>query len=172
MADFETIYRTHFDYVYFAALGILHSEEAAKDAVHSVFLRAFGRERALCAMEEARVRSYLFVAVRNECFDELRRLKRELLREDPVEAEVPDFSALPEAMLLEKEAKARLNALIGGLPEKYRAVIRLTYFANMSQKEAAGLLGIKEPTLRSQLLRAKTMLYHKFREEERRNGSF
>lgn len=171
LTDFETIYRTHFDYVYYAALGILHSEEAATDAAQSVFLRAMEKEKTLSAMRQAQVRSYLFVAVRNECFDELRRLRRELARPEPIGPEAPDFSALPEELLLQGEAKARLSALIGDLPAKYRAVIQLYYFAGMPQKEIAGLLGIKEATLRSQLLRAKAMLYDKFTQEERRNGS-
>lgn len=47
------------------------------------------------------------------------------------------------------------------LPEKYRTVIHLYYYEELSQKEIAKLLGKKENTIASQLSRAREMLRKK-----------
>ena len=51
-----------------------------------------------------------------------------------------------------------LLLLIGRLPEKYGAVIRMRYYSDMSVKEISEALGITESNIKKRLERGKKML--------------
>ena len=52
------------------------------------------------------------------------------------------------------------------LPEKYRVIIHLFYFEELSVKEISGLLGMKESTVKSHLFRAREKLKKNLKEED------
>ena len=57
-----------------------------------------------------------------------------------------------------------LTRLIGELPEGYRLVLNMYVFEQLSHKEIAERLGIKESSSASQYLRAKKLLARKINE--------
>lgn len=52
------------------------------------------------------------------------------------------------------------------LPEKYRVIIHLFYFEDLSVKEISNLLGMKESTVKSHLFRAREKLKKNLKEED------
>lgn len=57
-----------------------------------------------------------------------------------------------------------LYAALGALPEKCRIVVHLFYFEDMGTREIAEVLGIKEPTVRTRLVRARKLLKQSLKE--------
>ena len=68
-----------------------------------------------------------------------------------------DFEEMGEPVG-EIEEESDLMTAVGQLPEKYRQVIHLFYFEELSVKEVSEVTGDKEPTVKSQLTRARQML--------------
>lgn len=55
---------------------------------------------------------------------------------------------------------------VAKLPEKYRVIVHLFYFEDLSVKEISSLLGRKEATVKSHLYRAREILKKNLREED------
>ncbi len=52
------------------------------------------------------------------------------------------------------------------LPEKYRVIVHLFYFEDLSVKEISSMLGMKESTVKSHLFRAREKLKKNLKEED------
>ena len=74
--------------------------------------------------------------------------------------EFPD-EPLEEEPPVEKIPPAELTKMIGELPDGYRLVLNMYVFEQLSHKEIAQRLGIKESSSASQYLRAKKLLARK-----------
>lgn len=61
-------------------------------------------------------------------------------------------------------AHEALYAALGDLPEKCRIVVHLFYFEDMGTRQIAEVLGIKEPTVRTRLVRARKLLKQSLKE--------
>jgi len=97
----------------------------------------------------------------NSCLDRLKarnRRARWIASTDPREglaAEGPASSEpSPEASLLSKERRARLEAAIDRLPTRQRMAVILSHLEGRSAKEVSSLMGLNESTVRVHLFRA------------------
>lgn len=63
-----------------------------------------------------------------------------------------------EEIAFETEEQSDLYEYLQKLPKKYRRVLYLFYYEDMSIKEICQITGQKEPTVKSQLSRARAML--------------
>ena len=63
-----------------------------------------------------------------------------------------------EEIAFETEEQSDLYEYLQKLPKKYRRVLYLFYYEDMSIKEICQITGQKEPTVKSQLSRARVML--------------
>ena len=71
----------------------------------------------------------------------------------------------PEESTIAAEDSNRLLEIVKSLPAKYRDVIHLFYYEEMSVREIAEVTGRKDSTVTSQLTRAREMLRKRLREE-------
>lgn len=67
---------------------------------------------------------------------------------------------------LEKDFDNSLLCEVAKLPEKYRVVVHLFYFEELSVKEISNATGIKETTVKSHLHRARELLKKNLKEED------
>lgn len=72
-----------------------------------------------------------------------------------------------EQEFVEQEGRKELLSQVWALPAKYREVIHLFYYEELSIKEISLLIGRKESTVTSQLTRGRELLKRKLREEYR-----
>ena len=72
-----------------------------------------------------------------------------------------------EADILKKERNREIMEAVLKLPRRYREVIHLYYFQQMSVKEIGAATGRKESTITSQLTRGRELLKKNLREEYR-----
>lgn len=73
---------------------------------------------------------------------------------------------LDEALAIEDENNINLYYELQKLPAKYREVIHLYYYEDMSVEQISSILGRKNSTVRTQITRARAMLKDFMKEED------
>jgi RNA polymerase sigma-70 factor (ECF subfamily) len=138
--------------VYRAACLILRDPAAAEDVAQETFLRAArARTKPASGGEASRWLSSIAVNLSLNVLRSRRREERALARLGPARDEVPDG------------VEARLTATtvaeaLGKLPERLRVPLIMRYYLDMTEKEMAGMLGIRQGTVKSRLHEARGRL--------------
>lgn len=139
----------HQDMVYRVALSVLGSVPDAEDAVQEVFLRLYQQPQP---PEGEGLRRWLIRVTVNHCRDILRspwRKRRVPLTELPAEPSEPVF---------DREEQRELYRAVLALPEKYRTVVHLFYYEELSIREIAELLKLSPSAVTTRLSRARARL--------------
>jgi RNA polymerase sigma-70 factor (ECF subfamily) len=159
---FESLFRRHHRAVYRTLLGITGRPEDAEDAVQTAFLKAF---QHLDQFQGAsRFCTWLTRIAINEGLGRLRQHGR--LESLEVEDEDGEFMPRnvrawdddPEALRSRAQARELVEREILKLPAKYRVAVMLRDIQQLSAEEAAQILGLGVPTLKTHLLRGRLRL--------------
>ena len=143
---------------------ILHTEEAAADAVQEALIKA---HRAMSRFQDGNFRSWFLRIVTNTCYDHLRRQKRrtavsldELTEQAGIDyVAAPEIlSDDPETIVMQNEGMRVLLTAIDALPTWHRSVVMLVDVQGYDYSEAAQILGLPLGTVKSRLSRARTAL--------------
>ena len=126
----------------------------ADDAVQDAFVKAYaalGRFRA-----GAPFRPWLLRIVANEARNRRRSAGRRagLALRSAEDRRPDDAASSPESAVLAGEQREWLLAAVNGLRSEDRDVIAARYFLELSEAEAAELLGVPRGTIKSRLSRA------------------
>lgn len=156
------------DMVYRIALNQTRRVTDAEDVVQAVFLKLYekpptwlGDGKRGAAEGDERLRAWLIRVTVNEC----KSLWRSLWRQRVELRDIRDGDAPPfEEPAFAEPAHEALYAALGTLPEKCRIVVHLFYFEDMGTREIAEVLSIKEPTVRTRLVRARKLLKQSLKE--------
>lgn len=148
----EAVVKKYADMVYRLALVRTGNSWDADEVFQEVFLRYF-RKRPVFADENHRKAWLLKVTV--NCS---KKLQLSLWQKR--------FVRLDESIPFTEKEDINLFTYICRLPQKYRDVIHLFYYEDMSCDEIAQLLGRKPSTVRTQLTRARAMLKEILQEED------
>jgi RNA polymerase sigma-70 factor (ECF subfamily) len=125
-------------------------EQEAKDLVQDVFLK-FWNDREKTDIQFS-IRSYLFVSVKNKCFDFLRKKSRSLkVQEISNQHDISDESF--ETYVL-SELESLFNKSLEKLPERCREVFELSRFHGLKNREIAAKLNLSEKTVENQMTKA------------------
>lgn len=133
--DFEALVERHQRALYAFAFRLLGGDAAAADeVVQAAFVRCYAHLRGF--RREASFRTWLFQIALNQC--------RAARRRRP---EVP-LDDVPEAQLAVEPAEVgwhrRIEALVGRLPGRQRAVLSLRLFGDLPFRDVARAEGISE----------------------------
>ena len=137
--------------VYRLAFARMGKREDAEEVFQEVFLRYFRREREF--RDEEHRRAWLLRVTVNRCSSLWSSPWRR--RTVPLDPELPAPAREDPALW---EALERLSP-------KYREVIHLFYYEQLSLEEISRVLGRKNATVRSQLTRARAQLRDLLKEE-------
>ena len=136
------------------------STQEAEDIVQEAFMQAYfalGRysqqQRAAIAL-----RPWLYKIALNIFYGRLRKPRLPVValdfsEEGPHLAVEEDQEQQPEAIFEKEEELRELGSLLSHLPEHYRTVINLFYFADLGYQEIADLLNLPLGTVKSQMHR-------------------
>ena len=152
------LYERFAGYLMAVCLRYLADREAAEDVLQDCFVKILTSVDHFEYRGEGSLKAWVTRLAVNESINCLRRNERLLFTDqipDEAEEEAPDVGKVPLELL---------QRLIEELPVGYRAVFNLYVFEQMSHKEIANELGIKENSSASQYLRAKKLLARRIRE--------
>ena len=155
---FGELVQRYQDPVFGMALRFLGSRGDAEDAAQEVFLRVY---RGFDAFKgEAKFSTWLYRITYNLCADWLRRNRRADRRAAMIEeaGEVADGRVNLEEGILQSETRDKVRRALDGLDERYRSVIVLLYYQQMSYEQIAAVLELPMKTVETRLYRARKLL--------------
>lgn len=144
---FNSAARQYQDMVYRVALHAFGSPQDAEDAVQEVFLRLYTWEKPFEGPDH--LRRWLIRVTVNVCRDALKspwRRRRVSLEE------------LPETPVFDRPEQGELYREVMRLPEKYRTVLYLFYYEELTVKEIGQVLGLRPTAVTTRLHRARGKL--------------
>lgn len=146
--EVEEVLRLYSDMVYKIALSYMKNVQSAEDAYQNTFLRYMESDKVFSS-EEYR-KAWLIRVTFNEC----KKIYRQAFYRYtvPIESVSESMLEIPEYHMDEVWDE------IMKLPLKYRKVLHLFYYEEMSVRQISEILRVKEGTVTSQLSRARQML--------------
>ncbi len=142
----------------FAYLGRLGFDlRTAEDLAQDTFLKAW-RANAQFDERKAQYSTWLFRIARNVAFDAMRQRQKvvETAHTDQV-MDAPDTSAVSDAIHME-QLQQRLNVALARLSAEDQETIALSGIEQLTNEEAAAIVGCSTATYRTRLSRARARL--------------
>lgn len=161
------LYSRYAGYLTAVCSRFIPDRDEVKDVLQDSFVKVFTNFDSFSFKGEGSLRAWVRKITVNESLKALRKDRRltalpvNMVDMEDEEEEVP-FGDVPQSVIQD---------MIRRLPDGYRTVFNLYVFENMKHKEIAELLGIKEDSSASQLLRAKAMLAREIKEYQRRKDN-
>jgi RNA polymerase sigma-70 factor, ECF subfamily len=150
-AAFEVLVERYQRVLYTVAYRMLGNPDDARDAIQTVFVKAYERLATFDASH--RFFSWIYRIAINECLNLIRDRR-------PEEELTPAFAAAgrPFEAAASHQRRAQVQAALLQLSPDYRAVIVLRHFAGLSYDEMAAALGVPAKTIKSRLHTARQRL--------------
>jgi len=140
-------------------LGLCRNGTDASDMAQETFCKAFSHREAIEKLTSSEhVKLWLCRIARTTCLDHLRATKRRSFFSFDPEVQ-PSRDHNPETCLMRAEEGALFRAALSGLPRRQRDVLVLREYGQLSYREIAKVLRIKEGTVMSLLLRARRKVH-------------
>ncbi|MEK6292078.1 MAG: RNA polymerase sigma factor [Paraburkholderia tropica] len=136
------------------ATRMLGDRMEAEDIAQEAFVRIW-KQAPHWRSGEARFDTWLHRVALNLCYDRLRGRREEPAESLPDEA---DPAATPDLRTEARTRDERVRAALAALPVRQREALVLTYYQELSNLEAAGLMDISVDALESLLARARRTL--------------
>lgn len=129
------------------------NEYDTEDVLHEVFIKIHNNIGSL--MNDNEINAWIYRITRNTIIDYYRKKGKNL---EVIELPEDLESDTHEKLLANAEIASCLKGMIDSLPEKYKQVILLTEFQEMTQKEVSEKLDISISGAKSRVQRARKML--------------
>jgi len=160
---FEPLVRRHERRVFRVTLAVLGNIEDAEEAMQDTFVKAFRHLEQF--RKESRFTTWLTRIAVNDAIQKRNARKNFVSLAEAETAEEPfapkryePWKSNPEQLYGKQEMHRFVEEAIQSLPEIYREAFVLRDIEELSTEEAADVLGIKVPALKTRLLRARLMM--------------
>lgn len=136
---------------------LLGQRAEAEEVAQESFLRAW-KQAPHWRRGEARFDTWLYRVVLNLCNDRLRAPSRRHEQATDELPEAADPGATPEQHYADRRMSQRVAAALAALPPRQREALVLFHYQELSQVDAAALMGVSVDALESLLARARRSL--------------
>lgn len=150
---FEQVMEFYMPMVYRIAFARVGNREDAEDITQNVFLRYY---KANCGFDSEEHRKAWLIRCAVNCSNSF--AGSAWLRHRASDEGMENMSEGSEDFTDKTDRKSAVMQAVTRLPDKYRLVIHLFYFEDMSVADISKMIKIRENTVRSQLSRAREML--------------
>lgn len=162
--------------VFFMMMKMCNNKDDAEDLTIEAFGRAFKKLDQYSP--DFAFSTWLFKIASNNAIDFLRRKKQKFsvsLDNRSESSEGADYSSNiksatldPEESFIKKQKIENIRVLVDNLKPKYKEMIELFYFQELSHEEISQRLNLPIGTIKAQLFRARDLLYNAFKHVEGR----
>jgi RNA polymerase sigma-70 factor (ECF subfamily) len=155
------------DSVYFMLLKMVNNKDDAEDLTVEAFGKAFKRLGQYTP--NFAFSTWLFRIATNNCIDFIRRKRKNTFSLDrPISddeggemmVDIKSETLDPEEHIMKKQKILLLRELVDKLKPRYRTLIEMRYFQELSYEEIAVELELPLGTVKAQLFRAREFLYN------------
>lgn len=160
---FEPLVRKHEQRVFRVTLAVLGNAEDAEEAMQDAFVKAFRHIDQF--RRESRFTTWLTRIAVNEALQKRQVRKSTLSLDEVAESEVKvlphrsyQWHDDPEKLYGKQEVRAMVEDAIRSLPPIYRETFVLRDVEGFRAEEAAEILGLTLPAIKSRLLRARLLM--------------
>ena len=163
---YNELMKLYRDPLYFMLLEKVGDQELAKDLTIEALGKAF--KKLHMYTPNYTFSTWLFTVARNNCIDYLRKNKIKTTSIDQFtidndgkknKIDIPSDELNPEGILIRKQKIAILRQVVDKLKPKYRELVKLRYFKEMSYEEISTLLQVPIGTVKAQLYRSREQLF-------------
>ena len=149
----EALMERYEDSLIFYISGYLHDVQEAEDLMIEVFTYLFTKKPRI---HPGGLKAYLYKTARNMAFRHKRRWHLSFGLEDIIDE--PESETLVEEVVQTAEESRILHICMKQLHPDYREALYLTYFENMSYREAAKVMGKSVKQVTNMVYRGKQSL--------------
>lgn len=161
---FAEIMHRYKDSIYFMALKMVNNKDDAMDLTVETFAKAF--ENIEKYKPEYAFSTWLFRIATNNSIDFIRKKRLKVVSFDTLTEEEGEDKFLqiradglnPEETSIRKQESEKLKNMVEQLPLRYRKLIVLRYYEELSYEEIAKQVDIPIGTVKAQLFRARDLM--------------
>jgi RNA polymerase sigma-70 factor, ECF subfamily len=153
---FSALVRRHTTRFYAAAYRIVLNREDAEDVVQDAFTKLWNGKASWQADRGARFTTWFYRIVTNQAVDHINKKTRQ--RGSVLHDNLPSTDPDAEMQARDREQQTAVEAALAELPERQRTAVALFYHEELSQKEAAEIMGITPKAVESLIGRAREAL--------------
>ena len=163
---YNELLRLYRDPIYFMLFEKVEDQELAKDLTIEALGKAF--KKLHMYTPKYAFSTWLFTVARNNCIDYLRKHKIPTISIDKLMVDENGKKAVfdlksndpnPEKIMITKQKIAILRQIVDQLKPKYRNLVKLRYFKEMSYEEISEILNLPLGTVKAQLYRSREQLF-------------
>ena len=163
-ADLMRMYR---EPLYLMLLKMTKDPVEADDLTIEAFGKAFSSLHLYCPTHA--FSTWLFSIAANNCVDFIRKKKLQTIYlddmktrvgEDVYEFPIPSDSDTPEEEIIKEQRIQLLRLVVGQLKPRYKRLVEMRYFEELSYEEIAERLNMPLGTVKVQLFRARDLLHN------------
>jgi RNA polymerase sigma factor (sigma-70 family) len=162
---FAELMQRYKDSIYFMALKMVNNRDDAMDITVETFEKAF--ENLDKYKPDFAFSTWLFRIGTNNCIDFIRKKKQHIISinrgsddGEDVTLQIKADVLNPEEDSIKKEQRENLRGMVDKLPQRYRTLVTLRYYEELSYEEIAAQLDCPLGTVKAQLFRAHSLLSH------------
>lgn len=164
--SYSELMKLYKDTIYFMLLKMTGNADDAEDLTLEAFGKAF--KNLPQYSPEYAFSTWLFKIASNNCIDHIRKKKKNVLSYDTNE-DIDDSKSVvnltdgrfdPEQTLIRSQRVKHMRQLVETLKPRYRKLIELRYFDELSYEEICVELDLPLGTVKAQLFRAREFLYN------------
>lgn len=162
---YSELMRFYREPIYMMLLRMTHSPVDADDLTIETFGKAFCQLHTFTPKYS--FATWLFTIASNRGLDFIRRQHMDTIplsdlavndEDEPYEFPIPSDDDNPEEALITEQRIALIRQLVDQLPPRYRQIVKMRYYEDLSYEEIAQKLHIPLGTMKIQLRRARMLL--------------
>lgn len=162
---FERLLQKYRKSVYYMLLKMVNNTDDAEDLTQEAFAKAFNSLQKFDS--KYAFSTWLFRIATNNCIDFIRKKRIQTVsidtsyendEGDSMSFDIRDTSLNPNEVMLKQQRKEYLKKAVERLPAKYKRLVDLRYFQELSYEEVATELELPLGTVKAQLFRARELL--------------
>lgn len=155
---FSVLLERHTNRYYSLAFRYLADKNEAEDVVQDCFIKIWVNPTLWKEDRNSSFKTWFYTIVINACMDRNRKRRTFPL---PVGFDRDDGQAPIDTRMNKRQEKTILEYEIARLPYRQRTALNLCFYEELSNKDAAEIMGLNIKALQSLLMRAKTTLKKK-----------
>lgn len=159
-SKFEMLYNKYRKLLKYIAVEALKDEYLAEDAVHEAFIKLTRYIKGVDDVDSHKTKAFVVIIVKSVCKDMIRKDKRD----KTVALEEINNLVYTDNDAFKNIEFEYIYKAIESLSDKYREIIELKVYYDLSDKQIADILGIDNAAVRKRLQRARESLKRKLAE--------